>query len=241
MQQKTQTFFKQNEPMKHKCLQGPIHIIPSWDPVDRNEKPPYSYATIIAHAILSSKERRLTLNEIYNWIMENYPFYCTTSLGWQNSVRHNLSLHKSFIKIQRDASNPNHPRKGCYWTIQPGKEQGFIDSLELPVAKRIGRRRSSQASLCSSVVPYPSSSMDSVYGSSSSSSSSSKSSVYTTHSSPSPSLCDQEYYYHTSSPIQSNYFPYYRPTFVDSLFLEPLLSTNTLYPTTLYDHSSIFN
>lgn len=83
MQQKTQTFFKQNEPIQHKCLQGPIHIIPSWDPVDRNEKPPYSYATIIAHAILSSKERRLTLNEIYNWIMENYPFYCTTSLGWQ--------------------------------------------------------------------------------------------------------------------------------------------------------------
>lgn len=148
-----------------------------------------------------------------------------------------MSLHKSFIKIQRDASNPNHPRKGCYWTIQPGKEQGFIDSLELPVAKRIGRRRSSQASLCSSVVPYPSSSMDSVYGSSSSS----KSSVYTTHSSPSPSLCDQEYYYPTSSPTQSTYFPYYRPTFVDSLFLEPLLSTNTLYSTTLYDHSSIFN
>ncbi|KAI8885923.1 hypothetical protein K501DRAFT_331624 [Backusella circina FSU 941] len=109
---------------------GPIHIQPSWKPIQRNKKPPYSYATIIAHAILCSNERKLTLNEIYHWITINYPFYSNESQGWQNSIRHNLSLHKSFVKVERD---PNPPRKGCFWTIRKGKETKFIDNLQKPI------------------------------------------------------------------------------------------------------------
>lgn len=62
---------------------GPIHIVPSWNPINRADKPPYSYATIIGHAILTSKDRRLTLNDIYVWITENYPFYSNETQGWQ--------------------------------------------------------------------------------------------------------------------------------------------------------------
>ncbi|KAI8638424.1 hypothetical protein BD408DRAFT_351849, partial [Parasitella parasitica] len=101
---------------------GPIEIACSWNPIDRTEKPPYSYATIIGHAILTSKERKLTLNDIYVWITENYPFYSNDTQGWQNSIRHNLSLHKSFVKIDRDPNAQNPPRKGCFWTIRQGKE-----------------------------------------------------------------------------------------------------------------------
>ncbi|KAI9475929.1 MAG: hypothetical protein EXX96DRAFT_485991, partial [Benjaminiella poitrasii] len=99
---------------------GPLEIYPSWDPINRSEKPPYSYATIIGHAILTSKERKLTLHDIYIWISENYPFYSNENQGWQNSIRHNLSLHKAFIKIERDTSSTTTscpPRKGCFWTI----------------------------------------------------------------------------------------------------------------------------
>jgi hypothetical protein len=64
----------------------PIHIHPSWNPTQRTEKPPYSYATIIAHAILSSSERKLTLNEIYHWITIHYPFYSNESQGWQVKI-----------------------------------------------------------------------------------------------------------------------------------------------------------
>ncbi|OAC98815.1 fork head transcription factor, partial [Mucor lusitanicus CBS 277.49] len=85
-------------------------------------KPPYSYATIIGHAILTSKERKLTLHDIYVWITENYPFYSNDTQGWQNSIRHNLSLHKSFVKIDRDGHVQNPPRKGCFWTIREGSE-----------------------------------------------------------------------------------------------------------------------
>jgi forkhead protein FKH len=46
-------------------------------------KPPYSYATMIAQAIFSSEEEKLTLNSIYQWIMEKYAFYRHSQSGWQ--------------------------------------------------------------------------------------------------------------------------------------------------------------
>ncbi|KAL9539535.1 hypothetical protein MBANPS3_010204 [Mucor bainieri] len=113
---------------------GPIEITCSWNPIDRTEKPPYSYATIIGHAILTSKERKLTLHDIYIWITENYPFYSNDTQGWQNSIRHNLSLHKSFVKIDRDGHVQNPPRKGCFWTIREGSERLFVDNLQKPVS-----------------------------------------------------------------------------------------------------------
>lgn len=46
-------------------------------------KPPYSYATMIAQAIFSSEEEKLTLSSIYQWIMEKYAFYRHSQSGWQ--------------------------------------------------------------------------------------------------------------------------------------------------------------
>lgn len=62
---------------------GVIHIRPTWKPVTLDEKPPFSYATMIAHAILSSQDRKLTLNEIYQWISEQYPCYSIKDHRWQ--------------------------------------------------------------------------------------------------------------------------------------------------------------
>ncbi|KAI8139276.1 hypothetical protein BJV82DRAFT_627846 [Fennellomyces sp. T-0311] len=61
----------------------PRQIIPFWKPNHPREKPPYSYATLIAHAILSSKDGRLTLSDIYKWISEHYPYYVLGQQGWQ--------------------------------------------------------------------------------------------------------------------------------------------------------------
>jgi hypothetical protein len=56
-------------------------------------KPPYSYATLIAQAIFSSEEEKLTLNNIYNWIMDKYAFYRHSQSGWQ------VCFHTRFIKL----------------------------------------------------------------------------------------------------------------------------------------------
>lgn len=62
-------------------------------------KPPYSYAQLIVQAVASAHDRQLTLSGIYSYITKNYPYYRFVDKGWQNSIRHNLSLNRYFIKV----------------------------------------------------------------------------------------------------------------------------------------------
>ena len=50
---------------------------------DKDTKPPYSYATLIAQAINSTPEKRMTLNSIYMYIHERYPYFKMENAGWQ--------------------------------------------------------------------------------------------------------------------------------------------------------------
>lgn len=77
-------------------------------------KPSQSYVVLIHEALTNSKTGAMSLPQIYRAIERRYPYYKlrVTTTGWQSSVRHNLSQHAAFRKIERDG-------KGWMWGLVP--------------------------------------------------------------------------------------------------------------------------
>ncbi|XP_061559268.1 LOW QUALITY PROTEIN: forkhead box protein O1-A-like [Phycodurus eques] len=78
-----------------------------------------SYADLITRAIESSAEKRLTLSQIYDWMVQSVPYFkdkgdSNSSAGWKNSIRHNLSLHSRFVRIQNEGTG-----KSSWWMLNP--------------------------------------------------------------------------------------------------------------------------
>jgi forkhead box protein P len=58
---------------------------------------------------MESPQKQLTLNEIYQWFMRTFAFFRKNLATWKNAVRHNLSLHKFFMRVENV--------KGAVWTV----------------------------------------------------------------------------------------------------------------------------
>ncbi|KAK3858494.1 hypothetical protein Pcinc_035322 [Petrolisthes cinctipes] len=89
-----------------------------------DSKPPFSYAQLIVQAISSAPDKQLTLSGIYSYITKHYPYYRTADKGWQNSIRHNLSLNRYFVKVPRSQEEPG---KGSFWKIDAASESKLVD------------------------------------------------------------------------------------------------------------------
>ncbi|XP_013792919.1 forkhead box protein P2-like [Limulus polyphemus] len=72
-------------------------------------RPPFTYAALIRQAIIESPEKQLTLNGIYCWFQNTFCYFRRNAPTWKNAVRHNLSLHKCFMRVENV--------KGAVWTV----------------------------------------------------------------------------------------------------------------------------
>ncbi|XP_065813476.1 forkhead box protein P2-like [Labrus bergylta] len=100
-------------------------------------RPPFTYATLIRQAIMETSDMQLTLNEIYNWFTRTFAYFRRNAATWKNAVRHNLSLHKCFVRVENV--------KGAVWTV---------DEVEYQ------RRRSQKITGSPSLMKHVSSSLD---------------------------------------------------------------------------------
>ncbi|KAF8570800.1 hypothetical protein P879_01247 [Paragonimus westermani] len=96
-------------------------------------KPPYSYISLITMAIQNSPARMCTLSEIYQFIIDLFPYYRQHQQRWQNSIRHSLSFNDCFVKVSR---SPDKPGKGSYWTLHPESGNMFENGCYLRRQKR---------------------------------------------------------------------------------------------------------
>ncbi|KAM4621216.1 uncharacterized protein ACJ7VT_005607 [Polymixia lowei] len=101
--------------------------LPTQPPPSTSSKPPYSFSSLIFMAIEDSPDKRLPVKGIYEWIENSFPYYRTASGGWRNSVRHNLSLSKSFRRIHRDKNQS--VGKGSLWCVCPEYRPALLEVL----------------------------------------------------------------------------------------------------------------
>eukprot|EP00158_Paraphelidium_tribonemae_P006285 Partr_v1_DN27761_c0_g1_i2_m66957 putative Forkhead transcription factor len=101
------------------------------------KRPKLSLASLIGQAILATQYHRARLSTIYEWISERYPdYYRLNCGGWQNSIRHNLTINKAFTRLPKEDGDA--PGKGAFWTIHPDHVHQFKDGIF------IGKIRSSE-------------------------------------------------------------------------------------------------
>ena len=141
------------------AMRGGYHGYPTPFPHENPKdmvKPPYSYIALIAMSIMASKDKKATLSSIYQFIMDRFPYYRHNKQGWQNSIRHNLSLNDCFIKVARDDKKPG---KGSYWTLDPESYNMFDNGSYLRRRKRFKKTKEELSKAMSSanraVSPTP--------------------------------------------------------------------------------------
>ncbi|CAF1424050.1 unnamed protein product [Adineta steineri] len=92
-------------------------------------KPVYSYCQLILLAMQHSGYEKMTLQMIYEWISDNFPYFKKMEPTWQNSIRHNLSLNKCFIKVPRNKKET--AGKGGYWKLSSDYERQYLQNKSL--------------------------------------------------------------------------------------------------------------
>lgn len=104
-------------PKEKKPPKPPRSPSPEWGDIssyteEQLRKPSQSYVVILHEVLSNSPTGAMSLPQIYRAVMRRYPHFkfVPETTGWQSSIRHNLSGHPAFNKIEREG-------KGWMWGL----------------------------------------------------------------------------------------------------------------------------
>ncbi|KAI9847739.1 MAG: hypothetical protein M1837_001987 [Sclerophora amabilis] len=96
------------------------------DETDVEENEPY--AKLIYRALMSAPDHRMVLKDIYGWFdAHTDKSKSPNQKGWQNSIRHNLSMNGAFTKVEQDPS-PGESKRRYIWVLEPNAIERGVKS-----------------------------------------------------------------------------------------------------------------
>ncbi|KAJ5750417.1 hypothetical protein N7533_007445 [Penicillium manginii] len=106
---------------------------------DPMTEPPYS--ALIYDALKDAPQRKLTLQDIYGWFQRNTnKDRDPTSRGWQNSIRHNLSMNQGFEAIKGEGKD-NKPVN--FWRLT---DKAYEEGIQSTTRYRKANQRKGHSS-----------------------------------------------------------------------------------------------
>ncbi|PGH09259.1 hypothetical protein GX51_00701 [Blastomyces parvus] len=95
-----------------------------------DEKPDEPYSKLIWRALQSVPDNKMALKEIYEWFEKNTKKARNSdSKGWQNSIRHNLSMNAAFEGVKDTSSPDGTPKKTAnVWVLTKEALQNGVQS-----------------------------------------------------------------------------------------------------------------
>ncbi|OAQ79437.1 forkhead domain-containing protein [Purpureocillium lilacinum] len=90
------------------------------------------YAKLIYKAFMSREDHAMSLQDMYQWFRDHTNKAVTEKGGWQNSIRHNLSMNAAFSKRRKDDGTLNavseDPKRANEWVLEPWAVQNGVQS-----------------------------------------------------------------------------------------------------------------
>ncbi|WWC68838.1 uncharacterized protein I206_102773 [Kwoniella pini CBS 10737] len=108
-------------------------------------KPTQTFATIIHRSLQFLPRGRGTLGEVCNWVAGEWEWFrLNVDSGWQNSIRHNLSLNKAFLKVPRIPED-DPESKGSVWIIDPEEGPLFEEKQKRDAQKSASKDKNAES------------------------------------------------------------------------------------------------
>ncbi|KAL1781533.1 forkhead box protein R1 [Sigmodon hispidus] len=101
-------------------------------------RPPLNYFHLIALALRNSPLCGLTVQQIYSFTREHFPFFRTAPEGWKNTVRHNLCFRDSFEKVPVSMQGEASTRqRSCLWRLTEEGHRRFAEEARTLASTRL--------------------------------------------------------------------------------------------------------